>query len=72
MQLVHLFHQMHPDLPSSQYVASNQLSGFEELWVSPVSAKTVGEKLKKNRGKLNLWCVKGPKLMSIWLLRSQI
>lgn len=39
MQLVRLFHQMHPDTPSSQYVATNQLSGFEELWVSPVSVQ---------------------------------
>ena len=36
MQLVRLFHQSHPDLPSSQYVAANQLNGFEELWVSHV------------------------------------
>lgn len=34
MQLVRLFHQMHPDEPSAEYTASNQLSGFEELWVS--------------------------------------
>lgn len=32
VQLVRLFHQSHPDLPSSQYVAANQLNGFEELW----------------------------------------
>jgi len=32
MQLVRLFHQRHSDVPSAQYVASNQLSGFEELW----------------------------------------
>lgn len=37
MQLVRLFHQRHSDVPSAQYVASNQLSGFEELWVSYVS-----------------------------------
>lgn len=34
MQLVRLFHQMHSDEPSAEYTASNQLSGFEELWVS--------------------------------------
>lgn len=34
MQLVRLFHQMHPDELSAEYTASNQLSGFEELWVS--------------------------------------
>ncbi|XP_068682913.1 kinetochore-associated protein 1-like isoform X1 [Montipora foliosa] len=32
IQLVRLFHQTHPDLPSSQYVAVNKLNGFEELW----------------------------------------
>ena len=37
IQLVRLFHQTHPDLPSSQYVAVNKLNGFEELWVSRVS-----------------------------------
>lgn len=36
MQLVRLFHQAHPDLPSSQYVASHQMKGFDELWVSRV------------------------------------
>ena len=34
IQLVRLFHQMYPDEPSAEYTASNQLSGFEELWVS--------------------------------------
>ncbi|KAJ7374444.1 Kinetochore-associated protein 1 [Desmophyllum pertusum] len=32
IQLVRLFHQAHPDLASSQYVASHQMKGFDELW----------------------------------------
>lgn len=37
MQLVRLFHQAHPDSPSSKYVASYHMTGFDELWVSLVS-----------------------------------
>ena len=36
MQLVRLFHQAHPDLASSKYVASHGITGFDELWVSRV------------------------------------
>ena len=36
VQLVRLFHQAHPDLPSSKYVASHHMTGFDELWVSDV------------------------------------
>ncbi|XP_078352521.1 kinetochore-associated protein 1-like isoform X2 [Oculina patagonica] len=32
VQLVRLFHQEHPDVPSSQYVTSHQMKGFDELW----------------------------------------
>ena len=37
IQLVRLFHQAHPDSPSSKYVASYHMTGFDELWVSLVS-----------------------------------
>lgn len=32
IQLVRLFHQSHPDLASSKYVASHHMTGFYELW----------------------------------------
>lgn len=32
IQLVRLFHQSHPDLASSKYVASHHMTGFDELW----------------------------------------